>query len=78
VLKGQLGEVQIYFRKTLLHQQKFLVLSVLSNSPWLPKNLKNVQMKLLSSYQLATLSADVSVATVQASNFLHLLRDDMN
>jgi len=24
-----------------LHQQKFLVVSVLSNSPWLPKNLKN-------------------------------------
>jgi len=30
-LKGELGELQIYFRKILLHQQKFLVASVLSN-----------------------------------------------
>jgi len=26
-----------------MHQQKFLVVSVLSNSPWLPRTLKNVQ-----------------------------------
>jgi len=42
-LKGELGELQIYFRKIPLHQRKFLVVSVLSNSPWLPRNLKNVQ-----------------------------------
>jgi len=29
--KGVLGEFQIYFRKIPLHQQKFLVVSVLSN-----------------------------------------------
>jgi len=40
-LKGELGELEFYFRKTSLHQQKFLVASVLSNSPWLPRNLKN-------------------------------------
>jgi len=28
---GELGEIQIYFRKILLHQQKLLVFSVLSN-----------------------------------------------
>jgi len=39
-LKGELGELQLYFRKILLHQQKFLVVLVLSNSPWLPTNLK--------------------------------------
>jgi len=40
--KGELGELEIYFRKIpSLHQQKFLVVSVLFNSPWLPRNLKN-------------------------------------
>jgi len=39
-IKGELGELQIYFRKIPLHQQNFLVVSVLSNSPWLPKNFK--------------------------------------
>jgi len=38
-LKGELGELQIYFRKIPLHQQKFLAVS-LTNSPWLPRNLK--------------------------------------
>jgi len=36
------------------------------------------KMKLLSSFQLATLLADASIAMVQASDFLYLLRDDMN
>jgi len=31
--KGKLGELQFYFRKKPLHQQKFLVVSFLSNSP---------------------------------------------
>jgi len=43
LVKGELGEFQIYFRKISLHQQKFLMVSVLSNSPWLLRNLKNVQ-----------------------------------
>jgi len=38
--KGKLGEIQIHFRKISLHQQKFLVVSVFSNSTWLPKYLK--------------------------------------
>jgi len=33
ILKGELGEIHIYFRKVFLHQQKFLVVSVLSYSP---------------------------------------------
>jgi len=33
LIKGELGELQIYFRKIPLHQQKFLVVLVLSNSP---------------------------------------------
>jgi len=39
--KGELKELEFYFRKIPLHQRKFLVDSVLSNSPWLPRNLKN-------------------------------------
>jgi len=41
ILKGELGELQLYFRKIRLHQQKVLVVSVLSNSPWFSRNLKN-------------------------------------
>jgi len=37
VLEGELGVIQIYFRKILLHQQKFLVVSILSNAPWLQR-----------------------------------------
>jgi len=40
LIKWELGELQIYFRKIALHQQKFLVVSVLSNSPWVAENLK--------------------------------------
>jgi len=40
-IKGELGELEFYFRKIPRHQQKFLVVLVLSNSPWLPRNLKN-------------------------------------
>jgi len=39
--QGKPGELEFYFRKIPLHQQKFLVVSILSNSPWLPRNLKN-------------------------------------
>jgi len=39
--KGELEELQIYFRKIPLNQQKFLVVSLLSNLPWLQRNLKN-------------------------------------
>jgi len=39
--KGELGEFEFYFRKIPLHQQKILVVSVLSNSTWLPRNLIN-------------------------------------
>jgi len=43
IIKGEQGEFQIYFRKLSLHQQKFLVVSVLSNSPCLPRISKNVR-----------------------------------
>jgi len=36
--KGEQGKLQFYFKKIPLHQQKFLMASVLSNTPWLPKN----------------------------------------
>jgi len=40
-IKGELGELEFYLRKIPLHQPKVLVASVLSNSPWLPNNLKH-------------------------------------
>jgi len=75
-IKGELGELDFYFRKIPLHQQKFLVVSVLSNSPWLPteKFEKWIKMKLLSTFQLATLFAK---ATMHARIFLYVLCDDM-
>jgi len=36
VIKAKQGVIQFYFRKISLHQQKFLVVSVLFNSLWLP------------------------------------------
>jgi len=39
LVKGKLG-VQIYFRKIPLHQQEFLVFSILFNSPWLLRSFK--------------------------------------
>jgi len=47
--KGELGELHIYFRKIglPLQQQKFLVVSVLSNSPWLLRNLKKMSKMIL-------------------------------
>jgi len=38
-LKG-IGEFKDLFRKIPIHQQKFMVVLVLSNSPWLQRNLK--------------------------------------
>jgi len=49
-IKGELGEFQIYIGKIPLHQQKFLVVSVLSNSPWLPRNLKNVPNEIIKLF----------------------------
>jgi len=52
LVKGELGEVEFYFRKIPLHQQKFLVVSVAE------KFEKWTKMKLLSTFQLATLFAE--------------------
>jgi len=41
VLKGNKVNWNFFFRKIPLYQQKILVVSVLSNSPWLARNLKN-------------------------------------
>jgi len=52
MIKGKLWELQIYFRKIPLHQQKCLVVSVLSNSPWLLRNLKNVQNEITKHFSV--------------------------
>jgi len=49
--KGEQGVIQFHFRKIPLHQQKFFLVTVLSNSPWLPRNLKKMfKVKLLSAF----------------------------
>jgi len=69
-LKGELGELQIYFIKIPLHQQKFSVISVLSNSLWLPRNLKNIPNETTKLFLFSVV--------VEASYLLCLLRDDLN
>jgi len=65
LFKGELGELQIYFRKIPLHQKKILVVSVLSNSPWLReiwKNVPNETTKLFSvgnTFRQATMHARI-------------------
>jgi len=58
LFKGELGELEFYFRRIPLHPQKFLLVSVLSNSPWFAEKFEKLtKMKLLSTFQLATLFA---------------------
>jgi len=61
-IKGELGELEFYFRKIPLHQQKFLVVSVEKFEKW-------IKIKLLSTFCQAMMHVQV---------FLYLLRDDMN
>jgi len=57
-IKGELGKLEFYFRKIPLHQQKFLVVSVLTNSSWLSRNLNLMdQNEVTKLFQLATLFA---------------------
>jgi len=69
--KGELGKLQIYFRKITQHQQKFLVVSVLSNAPWLPKNLKNVQNEISMLFSIGNTFRQ---ATMQAWIFVSFAR----
>jgi len=52
-----------------------LVVSVLSNSPWLLRNLKNVQNEITKLFSVGNTFRQ---ATMHARIFLYLLRDDMN
>jgi len=60
-LKGEQGELQIYFRKISLHQQKFLVVSVFSNSLWLLENLKNVQNEVTKHFSVGNTFRQVTM-----------------
>jgi len=62
VIKGELREIQIYFRKIPLHQQKFLLVSVLFNSPWLPseKFEKTVQNETTKPFSVGNTSINIS------------------
>jgi len=81
LFKAEQAVFQFYFKKTPLHQQHFLIISFFYFALVAEKFEKMSKMKLLSSFQLATLLADVSIKTVQATAhriFLYMLRDDMN
>jgi len=75
IFKGELGELEFYLRKISLHQQKFLVVSVFSNSPRFPRNLKNGPKW---SYWALFSQQHFSPSKDARSNFLYLLRDDMS
>jgi len=45
-VKGKLGELEFFFKKILRHQQKILVVSVLSNRLCCREIWKNVQNKI--------------------------------
>jgi len=66
-LKGELGELQIYFRKILLHQQKFLMVSafflIRLVAEKFEKNVQNKTTKLFSvgnTFRQATMHAWIS------------------
>jgi len=67
--KGELGEFQIFFRKIPLHQQKFLVVSVLSNLRWLLRNLKNVQNETTKLFSVGNAFSNASIATMLCMGF---------
>jgi len=75
VVKGDLGKSQIYIRKIPLHQQKILVVSVLSNSLWLLRNWKNVQNETTTLFSVGNACFYRNGAT---TDFLYLLHDDIN
>jgi len=60
-IKGELGELEFYFRKIPLHQQKFLVVSILSNSPWLPRNLKMDQNEVTKHFSIGNTFCQASM-----------------
>jgi len=54
-----------------LHQQKFLVVSVLSNSPWLPTNLKMDQREVTKHFSVGNAFRQ---ATMHARIFVSVAR----
>jgi len=73
-LKGELGKFQIYFNKLPLHQQNFLVVSVLSNSPWLPRYLKNVQSDTTKRFSVGNTKVNILALTASSKNKIRYLR----
>jgi len=70
-VKGELGELEFYFGNIPLHQQKYLVVSVLSNSPWLQRNLKNGQNEVTkhisvgNTFRQATITLEIFVSVAR-------------
>jgi len=72
-LKGELGEIQVYFRKIPLYQQKFLMVSVLSSSPWLLRYLKNVQNETTKRFSVGNTKVNI-LALISWSRKLWITR----
>jgi len=53
--------LEFYFRKIPLHHKKFLVVSVLSNSPWLSRNLKNAQNETTKRFLIGNTNINISI-----------------
>jgi len=71
-IKGEIGELQFYFRKIPLHQQKFLVVSVFSNLPWLPRNLKKFQNKSTKRFSVGNTKVNILALTAGSKNKIRL------
>jgi len=70
LLKGELGELVFYIRNTPA-STKILVVSILSNSPWLPKNLKNGQNEVTEHFLVGNTFRQ---ATMQVEFFVSVTR----
>jgi len=71
-IKGELREILIYFRKIPLHQQNFLVVSVLSNLPWCREIWKNVQNKTTKRFSVG--NTNINISTNQGNFVYKVLR----
>jgi len=72
IKEGQ-GEFQIYFRKIPLHQQNFLVVSVLSNSLGCRGIWKNVQNETTKLFSVG--NTTINIQSIKANFVYEVLRN---
>jgi len=72
-IKGELGVIQIYFRKIPLHQQNLLVVSVPSNLPFAKIFEKMSKMKLLKHFSVGNTKVYILALTAGSKNKIHII-----